>query len=180
MIFITGGVRSGKSAFAERTAANIAQAENFIYIATGIPFDQEMQERIARHQQDRDASGIKWQTIEMEVDFPQLGPTISANTVILFECVTTWLTNLLYKTEGKVERNQFVRQKIDELKQLLLRWQRKGITVILVSNEVLDEPSSIYEEVNYYRQLLGQLHQWIVYNSTEAYEVQFNIEQKWK
>lgn len=44
----------------------------------------------------------------------------------------------------------------------------------------LDELPSQYDEVNLYRKLLGELHQWIVQNSDEAYEVQFQLVQRWK
>ena len=99
MIFITGGVRSGKSAFAEKYAARFGQTKNFTYIATGVAFDEEMRQRITRHQQDRQHGSIQWQTLEMQVDFPHIVQSYDGNDVVLVECVTTWLSNMLYATE---------------------------------------------------------------------------------
>lgn len=59
LFYITGGARSGKSTFAEKLAANYGGVVS--YIATAIPFDDEMKDRIARHQQQRPQS---WKTYE--------------------------------------------------------------------------------------------------------------------
>ncbi|MDQ6421600.1 bifunctional adenosylcobinamide kinase/adenosylcobinamide-phosphate guanylyltransferase [Paenibacillus sp. LHD-117] len=62
-ILITGGARSGKSAFAERYARS--QSAVGIYIATGQPFDDEMEARIEKHRDDRDRQeGMTWITVE--------------------------------------------------------------------------------------------------------------------
>ncbi|XRD26585.1 bifunctional adenosylcobinamide kinase/adenosylcobinamide-phosphate guanylyltransferase [Lysinibacillus fusiformis] len=69
LIFITGGVRSGKSHFAEQAAIQYFQAQpstekRLKYIASGIALDDEMEKRIDRHQADRLAQPIKWLTVE--------------------------------------------------------------------------------------------------------------------
>lgn len=180
MIFVTGGVRSGKSAFAEQYAEKFGSSKNYVYIATGEAFDEEMQKRIARHRQDRESSTLQWKTIEMQHCFPNSAQTFSNNHVVLFECVTTWLSNVLYYTEQAEDREHAINSHIESFKQQLLHWKARGVKVIIVSNEVLDEPASTYAEVNLYRKTLGHLHQWIVYNSEEAYEVQFQLVQQWK
>ncbi|MEK4230002.1 bifunctional adenosylcobinamide kinase/adenosylcobinamide-phosphate guanylyltransferase [Solibacillus sp. FSL H8-0538] len=180
LTFITGGVRSGKSAFAERLVEQLGYRKECIYIATGVAFDQEMQKRIERHQQDRNQGPLKWQTIEMQTEFPKVVETYARKEIVLFECVTTWLSNILYYTEQASDRHRAIAAYINGFKEQLTTWKTNGVNVVIVSNEVLDEPPSGYEEVNLYRQTLGQLHQWIVYNSDEAYEVQFQLVQQWK
>ncbi|WP_036117336.1 bifunctional adenosylcobinamide kinase/adenosylcobinamide-phosphate guanylyltransferase, partial [Lysinibacillus sphaericus] len=65
LIFITGGVRSGKSHFAEKAAmqqyqAQFNTAKRLIYLASGLAVDREMEKRIHRHQADRQAQPIQW------------------------------------------------------------------------------------------------------------------------
>ncbi|WP_339175737.1 bifunctional adenosylcobinamide kinase/adenosylcobinamide-phosphate guanylyltransferase [Solibacillus sp. FSL R5-0691] len=180
MIFITGGVRSGKSAFAEKYARELGEEKTFYYVATGVSFDDEMKKRIIRHQQDRENQNIDWTTVEILVKVPEAIGQLSNNAVVLFECVTTWLSNVLYTYELKNENSDYIDNCIGSLQKQLLTWRKQGATIIVVSNEILDELPSQYEEVNLYRKLLGELHQWIVQNSDEAYEVQFQLVQRWK
>ncbi|HWK24261.1 MAG TPA: bifunctional adenosylcobinamide kinase/adenosylcobinamide-phosphate guanylyltransferase [Ureibacillus sp.] len=185
LIFITGGVRSGKSAFAENFAKQLYQSyecENLYYIASGVAFDDEMTSRIKRHQKDREKSEIKWITIEIQDELKFDHQINVKKTVILWDCITTWLNNVLYKTEHLDEKKRFIEieKYIETFKQLLSRWMKEGYIVILVSNEILDEPESSYQEVNLYRFLLGNLHQWIVRYSEEAYEMDYSQTKRWK
>jgi adenosylcobinamide kinase / adenosylcobinamide-phosphate guanylyltransferase len=86
---IIGGARSGKSSHAEQIMR--ALPAPWTYIATGQAFDDEMRERIAEHRRRR---GDGWQTIEAPVD---LGGALAqaANTPILIDCLTLWLSNLM-------------------------------------------------------------------------------------
>lgn len=182
--FITGGVRSGKSAFAEQLSKTIVQAEQRfpIYIATGVAFDNEMKYRIERHQLDRHESGLHWKTIEMSVHFPEDIHSLQTHSFILFECITTWLSNLLFETETveKSLRNEMIHNAITTLKESLISWRSQDISVIIVSNEVLDDGVSNDEETALYQQLVGQLHQWLVANCDEVFEVNAQIIEQWK
>ena len=88
---ILGGARSGKSHIAEQRAVDTGY--DVVYIATAQAFDSEMNERISRHQNDRPAH---WLTVEEPV---YLAQTIIDNAkdarVILVDCLTLWLSNLL-------------------------------------------------------------------------------------
>jgi adenosylcobinamide kinase / adenosylcobinamide-phosphate guanylyltransferase len=92
LILVTGGVRSGKSRFAESRLAQLAPGWPWRYIATAEPGDDEMKARIARHQARR---GSRWRTVEAPRD---LAAALSARddaTGILVDCITIWLSNLL-------------------------------------------------------------------------------------
>lgn len=180
IIFITGGVRSGKSAFAEQMMAQFGVEKQFYYIATGVAFDDEMKQRIARHRTDRCEQTLNWQTVEMQYEFPESIKILTSNDVILFECVTTWLSNVLFHAESKEQPQHFITDQLAMFQKQLHNWHIQGVKIVIVSNEILDEPASIYEEVNVYRKTLGELHQWIVKHSQEAYEVQFQLVQRWK
>ena len=64
--FLTGGCRSGKSRYALELAEKIIDNTK-IFIATCMPFDEEMKQRGARHQKDR---GKSWITLEVPIDLP--------------------------------------------------------------------------------------------------------------
>ncbi|MED3661565.1 bifunctional adenosylcobinamide kinase/adenosylcobinamide-phosphate guanylyltransferase [Ureibacillus sp. FSL K6-8385] len=176
IIFITGGVRSGKSAFAETYAKNLFRRyhKGLYYIASGVPFDEEMKKRILRHQQDREQSHMPWATMEIFYDLP--GVPFQKHDVVLWDCITTWLNNILYHTESVQEgRMEEILKHIGNFQKEIMGWKREGAMVLLVSNEVLDEPASPFEEVHLYRKLIGKLHQWIVSVCDEAYELDYGI-----
>ena len=184
LIFITGGVRSGKSGFAETYAQSIAEVEQRtpVYIATGVAFDQEMRQRISRHQQDRANSTFQWATFELPVDIQPYTKEQRPTDIVLFECVTTWLSNIYYETESlePIEQEKQRNNWLDLFKQSLLQWRSEGIVAIIVSNEVLDDGVSLYEETALYQQTVGEMHQWLVRHCDEAYEVNAQIIERWK
>src|SRR5690606_5688809 len=90
LIFICGGVRSGKSSFAEKSAAGIASQINGVlnYVAAGQPSDPEMKERIDRHQKDRMESGLDWKTWEKPAELNTISAAFSSKDVVLLDCLT--------------------------------------------------------------------------------------------
>ena len=95
IIFVIGGCRSGKSTYAMQTAEKMP-AEQKIFIATCVPQDDEMKRRVARHQKERSQN---WVTVEAPLD---LSEAIRQNSrkadVILVDCLTLWVSNLLMET----------------------------------------------------------------------------------
>lgn len=188
LIFITGGVRSGKSHFAEKMAiahyyTESMQAQRLVYIASGIALDHEMEKRIQRHQADRQSQGIQWLTIEAPYKMGDSLESLRDGDVVLWDCVTTWLTNAFYEgfDKGKpcVEQPGCLAKKLSDLKIAVQSLLNKKITLIVVSNELFDEPPYLNEEVELYRQMLGNFHQWFVSMAAEAYEVNYSIVKKW-
>jgi adenosylcobinamide kinase/adenosylcobinamide-phosphate guanylyltransferase len=93
LTLVLGGARSGKSRRAEAIARETGRER--IYLATGEPFDDEMRARIETHKYDRAADG--WTTIEEPLDLAgRLIETGSRDRVVLVECLTTWLGNLMH------------------------------------------------------------------------------------
>ncbi|RRN63072.1 bifunctional adenosylcobinamide kinase/adenosylcobinamide-phosphate guanylyltransferase [Caulobacter sp. 602-1] len=95
-ILVLGGARSGKSAFAqkaaEQAAETVAGAARPVLIATGQAFDDEMAERIARHQADR---GESWTTVEAPLALAEAITALPADAVAVVDCLTLWLSNLM-------------------------------------------------------------------------------------
>ncbi len=120
---VLGGARSGKSGYAERLAK--ASKKDVIYIATATAQDGEMQQRIAKHKQDRPAS---WKTIEEPLALADtLQQWSSTERIILVDCLTLWLTNLLAQPDSRMQK---------ELEQLYSCLADLPGTTIFVSNEV--------------------------------------------
>ena len=121
---VLGGARSGKSAFAENLVAESGLEK--LYLATGRAFDGEMEERIARHRADRDEG---WRTIEAPLDLVgALRREVSPNRMILVDCLTLWVTNLMLEE----------RDIAAEAAALASCLGQEGLPgpVVLVSNEV--------------------------------------------
>jgi adenosylcobinamide kinase/adenosylcobinamide-phosphate guanylyltransferase len=125
MIFITGGCRSGKSRFALDYADQHFSKK--LYLATCEVLDEEMACRIEHHKKMR---GPEWQTIEEPVEIvdkiSQHGDKVE---VILLDCITLWLSNLLTKgnTDLKI---------IDEINRFIEMIKQTPTSLIVVSNEV--------------------------------------------
>ena len=93
VILIQGGARSGKSSFAELIAKKIAGLD-VIYLASGVVTDSEMELRIEKHQKQRPS---EWQTVEEAYSISSYLKNIEKNKTILFDCLTTYLGNLILK-----------------------------------------------------------------------------------
>jgi len=183
LTFISGGVRSGKTAFAENWLMD-RHCSRLIYLATGVASDDEMQLRINRHQQDRIAYKEKWMTIEQPRKIEKIIPHILPGDGVLFDCVTTWLANELYEgwaTENPCfKRNNYMEEKQRQFHKTISSWLHNGADVVVISNEVLDEPLSNIPDVLLYQQWLGRLHQCLVQESDHAFELTYGLAKKWK
>jgi adenosylcobinamide kinase/adenosylcobinamide-phosphate guanylyltransferase len=91
-MLVLGGARSGKSAYAERLV--LASAPTALYLATGAAGDAEMAARIGHHQARR---GAAWTTVEEPRDLAgALTRLLRPERPILVDCLTLWLSNLMY------------------------------------------------------------------------------------
>ena len=120
--FILGGARSGKSS----RALAIAETANArpVFIATAEALDDEMADRISRHQTER---GEAWRTVEAPLDLcAALSNTAGNETIVVIDCLTLWLSNLMHH-ERDIEA---------EMSAFCEALQHLQGEVILVSNEV--------------------------------------------
>lgn len=173
-IFISGGARCGKSIFAEKLARTFGAPLG--YLATAQPLDEEMDERIRRHRQRR---GDDWTTIEEAIHLSQaLARCDGQYQAILVDCLTLWLTNLLFKYEDSAEQ---IEERIHEDLQRLKSTLHGMVTpVIFVSNEVGMGivPDNILARV--FRDISGTANQSMAALADEAYVVISGIPLKLK
>jgi adenosylcobinamide kinase/adenosylcobinamide-phosphate guanylyltransferase len=139
LTLITGGARSGKSTFAEERAASCGS--KIVYIATAQPLDAEMEDRIARHRQQRPSS---WHTVEEPLSpsrvIQESGDQFD---VVLLDCLTVLTTNLIFQNQGidwdkpPVNRLAVIEQQvIDEMLLLVDAVKKVSGMVFCVTNEV--------------------------------------------
>jgi adenosylcobinamide kinase / adenosylcobinamide-phosphate guanylyltransferase len=125
--FILGGCRSGKSRFALEAAAGMP-ADQRVFIATAVPFDEEMRARVTRHQAER---GNAWTTIEVPQNLPEAIQEYGGGSkrVILVDCLTLWINNLLLESSESAP----IQMRISRLVEAI---ESARCPVVLVSNEV--------------------------------------------
>ena len=92
LTFILGGARSGKSRHAQEIAEKHAGGDSVLFVATAQACDSEMQQRIARHRQDRPAH---WRTIEEPLRAAAILCENPGAGVVLIDCLTLFVTNHL-------------------------------------------------------------------------------------
>ncbi len=169
---ILGGQKSGKSRLAEeRACAWLAQSHQHraVLIATGQAYDEEMRQRIARHQKDRLLRLPQLLCVEEPM---QLGAALraesNAQTLVVIDCLTMWLTNLLmpfddaycmekYPLDGIYTAHSAI-ELIIILKEALT--QASG-PVVIVSNEIGLGVIPLGRDVRQFVDELGKLNQAI-------------------
>ena len=94
-LLVLGGARSGKSRFAQIQAETSGLAP--IFIATAQAYDSEMEDRIARHAEARDA---RWRLVEAPFDLVgALAAHADTGCILLVDCLTLWLSNVMLRDD---------------------------------------------------------------------------------
>ena len=146
--FVLGGVRSGKSRFAQRIASGFGSVT---FIATAKPSDPEMELRIERHRKTRPAA---WQTLEVPVDLDvAISSLRDPNQLAVVDCLTVYLANVMSKAQG----NESAIRKYTE--RLCSALGETKASIILVSNEVGSGVHAQTPTGRFYCDLLGELNQ---------------------
>ncbi|MGC4376808.1 bifunctional adenosylcobinamide kinase/adenosylcobinamide-phosphate guanylyltransferase [Fictibacillus sp. Mic-4] len=181
IVFITGGVRSGKSSFAEQLATDAARriSRNLHYIATSQKTDQEMEERIKRHQEKREHSPFAWRTWEVPVCLEGIADYFQSGDLLLLDCLTNLATNELFAgwengTE-KWQNGNYRSEVYHRIIQVIEQLDQRGVTLFIVSNEIFQSPIPDDPGTLYFAELLGKLHQHIVAMAARAYLVENGI-----
>ena len=156
--FITGGARSGKSAFAEKIAAG--RAGKRAYLATAQALDAEMVARIEHHRQRR---GSSWDTFEEPLAVAELLAKLSGRyEVVLLDCLTLWLSNVMAHSDG----DDAVYRQSDLLVDAI---KNSASTCIVVSNEVGLGIVPDNALARRFRDLAGFVNQRVAQAADEAY-----------
>ncbi len=165
LILLLGGARSGKSAYGETMATQLAGEAPVLYIATATASDDEMRQRIARHQASRPAH---WLTVE-EPQNPANALDASPAPVALLDCVTLLVANLLLANadvHDNLDETSFANGATEAAEALVDRaigdlleaWRARASTLILISNEVGMGIVPPYPLGRIYRDCLGRVN----------------------
>ena len=165
LTLITGGARSGKSAFAERLAA---QGKRVLFVATAEALDDDMARRIAAHRGSRPA---EWDTLEEPRSLPEAirrkaaGADSPYDTIIV-DCLTIWVSNLLLLHEGNADAEARI---VEAAKKLLDVRASSDASWIVVTNEVGlgVVPSSSLGRT--YRDALGRVNSLVASRADKVY-----------
>lgn len=157
LILIGGGARSGKSRFAVKLAETFGPRR--VFLATAQARDPEMQERIRRHQAEREN---RFLTVECPTELPEAVMAQRHADVILIDCLTLFLANLLEQDLG----NERILLRVDAL---VAAAARATVPVIIVSNEVGMGLVSMNDLGRRFQDLAGFSHQRIAVAATTIY-----------
>ena len=163
MTLIIGGARSGKSAFAEKLAA---QYERVLFVATAEALDDEMRRRIENHKQNRPDT---WRTLEEPRDVAEvISGSDLAHDVLLFDCLTLWVSNLLLDMEESTDVEQ---QIATEAEKLLAVHESSDVEWIVVTNEVGEGvvPPTVLGRA--FQDALGRVNQLFAARADRVYQM---------
>lgn len=150
IILVTGGQRSGKSAFAERMAKQLSDSP--VYMATAHVEDEEFHERVRIHQARR---GPEWMTIEEE---KYLSRHRVEGRVVLVDCCTLWLTNFFSEATP-----------LSQIEAEFDRLTAQDATFIFVTNEIGMGGTSANEVQRRFTDMLGAFNQYVANRADEVY-----------
>lgn len=173
IILVTGGARSGKSTFGEKTVVSIGK--NIGYIATAKVTDSDMAARIKHHQQSRPSH---WPTFEIYKDYDQLNDQaeFKACDTLIFDCVTIAITNCMFDdltmdydhcTQEEIVQVEALVKK--ELEGLLNLVRKNEQNLVMVTNEVGLGLVPPYRLGNIFRDIAGRMNQFLAQEADEVY-----------
>ena len=152
---ITGGERSGKSSYAQNLALQLSDSP--MYIATARKWDSDFQNRIDRHQLERDE---RWTNIEKEKHLSEIN---FSEKVALIDCVTLWLTNFF------VDNKNDVALSLEEAKKEFLSIaNQENATLIIVTNEIGMGVHAATEIGRKFTELQGWMNQFLASKADEV------------
>ena len=167
-IFVLGGARSGKSAFAEKLTLDQSKTSKCIYLATSQIWDEEMRARVDLH---KDRRGSEWETIEAPLALAETLLEQSQKGVpILVDCLTLWLTNLMMDE----------RDITAECDGLIKAISTINTPIIFVSNEVGQGIVPDNKMARDFRDHAGILHQKLASAVDQVYFVTAGLPSKLK
>ncbi|AYF54855.1 bifunctional adenosylcobinamide kinase/adenosylcobinamide-phosphate guanylyltransferase [Clostridium botulinum C] len=183
IILVTGGARSGKSNYAENIAKDIEG--KILYIATSIPFDDEMKHRVEKHKESRPEV---WDTYEGYKDLDiVVREKNSLYDGMLLDCVTIMTSNFMFDYIGdkigeadNITLDKVEKKIITNFEKLLNEVNKGNSTMILVTNELGYGIVPENKLARVYRDIIGRINQYIASRASEVYLVVCGIPMKVK
>lgn len=182
VILVTGGARSGKSSFAEQLCKD--RNNNTAYIATSIPFDDEMKDRVKKHKESRPQS---WKTYEIYKDIYSIIEDISkSHKTVILDCVTLLVNNLMFTHDIDIENatqdeiNELEKYIKEQVNKLIEEIRKTELYFVAVTNELGMAVVPANKLSRVYTDIVGRINQQIAAQSDEVYFVVSSIPMKIK
>ena len=173
IVFVTGGAKSGKSAFAESLC--IERNDKTGYIATSIPFDDEMKEKVRLHKERRPSN---WITYEIYEDVFKIIENVSKECdTVMLDCITLMVNNLMFKYDmNPQDLSNEELEKMDEyifnqFEKLIEEIRKTELDFVFVTNEIGMGVIPANKLSRIYANTAGKINQYVASNSDEAYLV---------
>lgn len=182
IILVSGGISSGKSAFAEELTQDICQRKNVscLYIATSNFYDEEMKEKIRLHKIARMAKN--WDTLEA---YKNLASIILDDTfeygVLIVDCISMMVSGLIFEDDIGFEASDRSECRTkeyrvtEEVKNLIYAVRKKDIDMVVVTNEIGLGGINQNRLTRFYTELVGRVNQSIARESDQVYMVVSSI-----
>ena len=203
IIMITGGINSGKSDFAEEITLKKSQynSTNPIYVATSIPYDEEMKTKIRLHIEKRRGKG--WHNIQaplslievVKSDYERINSEYATKKVVLVDCITMLVSNNIFIDKSQFEKGSLsfidekdiyskiddIRSKIlSEIEKTLLEIKKTEDVYLFVTNEIGLGGISGNKMTRMFAQICGDVNKILASKSDEVYMVVSSIPMKIK
>ncbi|MGL6106610.1 bifunctional adenosylcobinamide kinase/adenosylcobinamide-phosphate guanylyltransferase [Romboutsia sp.] len=182
IILVTGGARSGKSNFAESLCIN--RNNSTAYIATSIPFDDEMKDRVKRHKESRPQN---WFTYEIYKDIYSIVEEVSKkHETVILDCITLLVNNLMFTHGIDIDNatgdeiNTLEMYIKEQMEKLLQEIKKTDLYFVTVTNELGMGIVPDNKLSRVYTDIVGRINQQIASQSDEVYFVVSGIPMKVK
>ena len=163
IIFISGGVRSGKSTLGENLTEKLSEGRK-VYLATAIVYDEEMIQRVIMHKKQR--SGKGYITIEKSTDIGEILVDIRDGDTILLDCLGNLLANEMFSDKAMNKKENVAEKIFSDM----CRISEKAENLIIISNDVFSDGCMYSDSVIRYIDTLAWLQRKIVTISDKAIE----------
>ena len=165
---VTGGSGSGKSEYAENLIEKQGRknpSQKRYYIATMMPFGEETRIKIARHRKMRAGKGF--QTLECYTDLLGTAQKFSENgqNLVLLECMSNLTANEMYQKEGAGE------EATTAILEGIRALRKKSRVLVVVTNEVFSESTEDTQEMQRYKEALGEINRRMAEIADQVMEV---------
>ena len=171
LILVTGGARSGKSSFAEEAVKSFG--DNVVYIATSIPFDDEMKHRVKKHKEQRPSF---WETIEAYKDLNRhLDGRLDSKSAVMLDCITVMATNLMFEkcpdferisTDDAIGVEDYVNLQIQILIDTV---KSSSVPFVIVTNEIGMGIVPEHKSSRVFRDIAGRANQMLAKAADDVY-----------
>lgn len=167
LIFISGGVRSGKSALGERVVLNFPSGRK-VYLATSAVCDGEMERRVERHRADRAGKGFV--TVERSAGLSAVLPALRGEDAVLLDCLGAWTANEMFGSGAEAfdeeEKAAIVARMLGDVAAL-----NASVSLLaVVSNDLFSDGVAYAGGTADYLDVLARLHRGVAAMAGAAVE----------